>query len=60
MGNGYWQLTHGTRVQIASAVDANPEILRQVQEVVIPIIRFTLENKVIGALRGVGRWFGFR
>jgi hypothetical protein len=31
-----------------SAVDSNKEILRQVQEVVIPIIRFTLENKLIG------------
>ncbi|KAG9315992.1 armadillo-type protein [Chiua virens] len=32
---------------IVSSVESNQEILRQVQEVVIPIIRFTLENKLI-------------
>ncbi|KAG8214391.1 armadillo-type protein [Butyriboletus roseoflavus] len=32
---------------IVSSVDSNKEILRQVQEVIIPIIRFTLENKLI-------------
>ncbi|KAF8840780.1 ARM repeat-containing protein [Paxillus ammoniavirescens] len=32
---------------IVSSVDSNPETLRQVQEVIIPVIRFTLENKLI-------------
>ncbi|KAF8125741.1 armadillo-type protein [Boletus edulis] len=36
-----------TITTIVSSVDSNQEILRQVQEVVIPIIRFTLENKLI-------------
>ena len=31
-----------------SSVDSNKEILRQVQEVIIPIIQFTLESKLIG------------
>ncbi|KAF9240262.1 armadillo-type protein [Melanogaster broomeanus] len=32
---------------IVSSVDSNLETLRQVQEVIIPIIRFTLESKLI-------------
>ncbi|THH18363.1 hypothetical protein EW146_g2600 [Bondarzewia mesenterica] len=32
---------------IVSSVDSSPEILVQVQEVVIPIITFTLENKML-------------
>lgn len=32
---------------IVSAVDSAPEILAQVQEVIVPIIQFTLENKMI-------------
>ncbi|KAF9222983.1 ARM repeat-containing protein [Gyrodon lividus] len=32
---------------IVSSIDSNQETLRQVQEVIIPIIRFTLENKLI-------------
>jgi len=35
--------------QVVSCIDSSPEILSQVQEVIIPIIRFTLENKLIGA-----------
>lgn len=37
-----------------SSVDSNKEILRQVQEVVIPIIRFTLEHKLIGEYLAMG------
>lgn len=36
--------------QVVSCIESSPEILSQVQEVIIPIIRFTLENKLIGAL----------
>ncbi|KAH9999685.1 armadillo-type protein [Russula compacta] len=32
---------------IVSSIDSSPEILAQVQEVIIPIIRHTLENKVL-------------
>ncbi|KAG1819416.1 armadillo-type protein [Suillus variegatus] len=32
---------------VVSCIDSSPEILSQVQEVIIPIIRFTLENKLI-------------
>ncbi|KAG5643336.1 hypothetical protein DXG03_001055 [Asterophora parasitica] len=32
---------------IVSSVDSSPEILAQIQEVIIPIITFTLENKVL-------------
>jgi hypothetical protein len=35
-------------LQIVSSIDSSPEILAQVQEVIIPIIRFTLENKALG------------
>jgi len=34
-----------------SIVDASPELLAQVQEVIVPIIVFTLENRIIGMLR---------
>jgi hypothetical protein len=37
-----------TILQIVSSIDSSPEILAQVQEVIIPIIRNTLENKVLG------------
>ncbi|KAI0057803.1 ARM repeat-containing protein [Artomyces pyxidatus] len=36
-----------TIATIVSAVDSSPEILAQVQEVIIPIIVFTLENKLL-------------
>ncbi|KAH8989143.1 ARM repeat-containing protein [Lactarius akahatsu] len=32
---------------IVSSIDSSPEILAQVQEVIIPAIRYTLENKVL-------------
>ncbi|TFY82908.1 hypothetical protein EWM64_g1102 [Hericium alpestre] len=32
---------------IVSSIDSSPEILAQVQEVIIPIIKFTLENKLL-------------
>ena len=35
-------------LQIVSSIDSSPEILAQVQEVIIPVIRYTLENKVLG------------
>jgi hypothetical protein len=37
-----------TILQIVSSIDSSPEILAQVQEVIIPVIRYTLENKVLG------------
>lgn len=40
-------------------MDSNKEILRQVQEVVIPIIRFTLENKLIGEYSSMVVSFAF-
>jgi hypothetical protein len=50
---GYW-LELGvtcmlTILQIVSSIDSSPEILAQVQEVIIPIIQETLEKKVLGA-----------
>jgi hypothetical protein len=36
------------RFQVVSAVDTSPEILAQVQEVIIPIIVFTLEKELMG------------
>lgn len=36
--------------QVISSVDSSPEILKEVQEVVIPIITFTLEHKFLGKL----------
>ena len=44
-------LAHALRLvvlQIVSSIDSSPEILSQVQEVIIPIIVFTLENKILG------------
>jgi hypothetical protein len=37
-----------TILQIISSIDSSPEILAQVQEVIIPIIQETLEKKVLG------------
>ena len=37
-----------TILQIVSSIDSSPEILAQVQEVIIPIIQETLEKKVLG------------
>jgi len=34
--------------QIVSSVESSPEILAQVQEVIIPIVLFSLEHKIIG------------
>lgn len=34
--------------QVVSSIDNSPEILAQVQEVIIPIIVFTLEHKLLG------------
>ncbi len=33
--------------QIISSIDSSPEILSQIQEIVIPIIVFTLENRLL-------------
>lgn len=35
-------------VQIINSIESAPEILVQVQEIVIPIIMFTLEHKLLG------------
>jgi hypothetical protein len=35
-------------LQVASSVESSPEILKQVQEVIIPVVIFTLENKLLG------------
>ena len=40
-----------TITTIVASVDSSPEILAQVQEVVIPIIVLTLENKILGESR---------
>jgi hypothetical protein len=37
-----------TILQIVSSIDSSPEILAQVQDVIIPIIQETLEKKVLG------------
>ncbi len=42
-----------TILQIVSSIDSSPEILAQVQEVIIPVIRYTLESKVLGT------WLGY-
>jgi hypothetical protein len=36
--------------QIIQSVESSPEILAQVQEVMIPVIVFTLQNKILGRL----------
>ena len=35
-------------LQVVSSIENAPEILAQVQEVILPIITFTLENKLLG------------
>jgi hypothetical protein len=40
-------------LQIVSSIDSSPEILAQVQDVIIPIIRHTLENKILGMCRNL-------
>lgn len=43
-------MTHDTDVlrQVINAVDSSPELLAQVQEIIIPVVLFTLENKLLG------------
>jgi hypothetical protein len=36
------------RFQVVSSVESSPDILAQVQEIIVPIIQFTLENKLLG------------
>lgn len=38
----------GPLLQIVSSIDNAPEILAQVQEVIIPIVLFTFEHKFLG------------
>lgn len=38
----------GFSFQIISSIDSAPDILNQVQEVVVPVIVFTLENRMLG------------
>jgi hypothetical protein len=35
-------------LQVVSSVDSSPEILTQLQEIIIPIIVFSLENRLLG------------
>lgn len=35
--------------KIISSIDSSPEILSQIQEIVVPIIVFTLENRLLGS-----------
>ena len=37
-------------IQIISSVDSSPEILSQIQEIIIPVVIFTLERKLLGML----------
>jgi hypothetical protein len=37
-------------LQIVSSIDSSPEILAQVQEIIIPIIVFSFENRLLGTL----------
>lgn len=37
-------------LQVVSSVDSSPEILAQLQEIIIPIIVFSLENRLLGTL----------
>lgn len=37
-----------TEEQIISSVDSSPEILAQIQEIIIPIVVQTLESKFLG------------
>ena len=34
--------------QVVSSIESSPDTLKQVQEVIIPIIRYTLESKLLG------------
>lgn len=36
--------------QVVSSIESSPDTLKQVQEVIIPIIRYTLENKLLGTV----------
>ena len=36
--------------EVVSSVESSPEILSQVQEIIIPIILYTLEHKIIGKI----------
>jgi hypothetical protein len=50
VSSSYVSLVLGlTSDQIVSSIESAPEILAQVQEVIIPIIMFSLEHKIIGA-----------
>lgn len=40
--------TQQSRAQVINSIESAPEILAQVQEIVIPIVTFTLENKFLG------------
>lgn len=44
--------SHGRKAnfffQVVTSVESSPEILLQVQEIIIPIILFTLKHKIIG------------
>lgn len=44
-----------TITTVVTSVDASPEILAQVQEIVIPIILLTLEGKLLGMYM-FGQW----
>ena len=37
-------------LQVVASVDSSPEILAQLQEIIIPIIVFSLENRLLGML----------
>ena len=51
----FWRMNHLSNVsQVVTSVDAAPEILAQVQEIVIPIILLTLEGKLLGKLNIAG------
>jgi hypothetical protein len=45
----YWYSRQLSWRQVVSSVDSSTEILLQVQEYIIPIVTFTLENKMLGA-----------
>ena len=37
-------------LQVVSSIDNSPETLAQLQEIIIPIIVFSLENRLLGTL----------
>jgi hypothetical protein len=37
-------------LQVVCSVDSSPEILAELQEIIIPIIVFSLENRLLGTL----------